>query len=78
MQEQRREANPAVLCNDICSPGQHSQVAKISFLIRGAFVFSYKKMALRNLNPQAVIKICRSPSAATSNSREQDKKRYRI
>lgn len=35
-------------------------------------------MALRNLNPQAVIKICRSPSAATSNSREQDKKRYRI
>lgn len=66
------EANPIVLHNDICSPGQHSQMAKTSFLIRGAFVFSFK----RNLNPQTVIKICRSPSAAMSGSRKQDKERY--
>lgn len=39
------EVNPTVLHNDICSPGQHSQLVKTSFLIRGAFVFSFKKQS---------------------------------
>lgn len=39
------EANPTVLHHDICSPGQHSQMAKTSFLICGALGFSFKKQS---------------------------------
>lgn len=37
------EANPTVFHSDICSPGQHSQETKTSFLIHSAFIFSFKK-----------------------------------